>query len=174
MAYEPFYERFPKIAEEETRKIISLGDLDLPDGEYVLIEAYCNEPNCDCRRVFFNVYSPQRREVVAVIAYGWESRGYYRKWFGKDEPRILDELKGPSLNALSPQSELAPVLLQKIEWVLQDKQYVARIRRHYKIFKAVIDREDGKGEKTSASMSRARRNDPCPCGSGKKYKHCCG
>ncbi|MFQ5750840.1 MAG: SEC-C metal-binding domain-containing protein [bacterium] len=22
-------------------------------------------------------------------------------------------------------------------------------------------------------MGRTRRNDPCPCGSGKKYKHCC-
>ena len=22
-------------------------------------------------------------------------------------------------------------------------------------------------------MSKIRRNDPCPCGSGKKYKHCC-
>jgi SWIM/SEC-C metal-binding protein len=21
---------------------------------------------------------------------------------------------------------------------------------------------------------KPRRNDPCPCGSGKKYKHCCG
>ncbi|MGB5924788.1 MAG: SEC-C metal-binding domain-containing protein [Dehalococcoidia bacterium] len=21
---------------------------------------------------------------------------------------------------------------------------------------------------------RVGRNDPCPCGSGKKYKHCCG
>ncbi|NQT67029.1 MAG: SEC-C domain-containing protein [Actinobacteria bacterium] len=23
-------------------------------------------------------------------------------------------------------------------------------------------------------MSRVGRNDPCPCGSGKKYKKCCG
>jgi SEC-C motif len=23
-------------------------------------------------------------------------------------------------------------------------------------------------------MSKIRRNDPCPCGSGKKYKRCCG
>lgn len=23
-------------------------------------------------------------------------------------------------------------------------------------------------------MSRVGRNDPCPCGSGKKYKQCCG
>ncbi|HNQ23070.1 MAG TPA: SEC-C metal-binding domain-containing protein [Phycisphaerae bacterium] len=21
---------------------------------------------------------------------------------------------------------------------------------------------------------KTKRNDPCPCGSGKKYKHCCG
>src|ERR1019366_487723 len=23
-------------------------------------------------------------------------------------------------------------------------------------------------------MQKIGRNDPCPCGSGKKYKHCCG
>ncbi len=141
MLYELFYKRFPKIAEKETRKIISFGDPGLPDGEYALIESYCSDPNCDCRRVFFNVYSPQRREMLAVIAYGWESREYYRKWFGKNEAWILDELKGPSLNTLSHQSELAPALLQKIEWVLQDGQYVARLRKHYRMFKAAIDRE---------------------------------
>ncbi|MCD8388130.1 MAG: SEC-C domain-containing protein [Bacteroidales bacterium] len=24
------------------------------------------------------------------------------------------------------------------------------------------------------SGAKVGRNDPCPCGSGKKYKHCCG
>lgn len=48
MPYEPFHERFPEIAEEETRMIIAVNDPDLPQGEYSLIEAYCNEPNCDC------------------------------------------------------------------------------------------------------------------------------
>jgi SEC-C motif len=30
-------------------------------------------------------------------------------------------------------------------------------------------------EKSERSMPRKKlsRNDPCPCGSGKKYKHCC-
>jgi len=34
----------------------------------------------------------------------------------------------------------------------------------------------GRGVATSAAAPRAKvgRNDPCPCGSGKKYKHCCG
>ncbi|MDD3808043.1 MAG: SEC-C metal-binding domain-containing protein [Candidatus Pacebacteria bacterium] len=26
----------------------------------------------------------------------------------------------------------------------------------------------------SGSTKKVGRNDPCPCGSGKKYKHCCG
>ncbi|MBR0400159.1 MAG: SEC-C domain-containing protein [Mogibacterium sp.] len=25
-----------------------------------------------------------------------------------------------------------------------------------------------------ADKKKPGRNDPCPCGSGKKYKHCCG
>lgn len=27
---------------------------------------------------------------------------------------------------------------------------------------------------TAVSTKKASRNDPCPCGSGKKYKKCCG
>ncbi len=34
----------------------------------------------------------------------------------------------------------------------------------------------GRGEKERhiAKEQKIGRNDPCPCGSGKKYKHCCG
>ena len=27
---------------------------------------------------------------------------------------------------------------------------------------------------SASDVPRVGRNDPCPCGSGKKYKHCCG
>ncbi len=48
---------------------------------------------------------------------------------------------------------------------------------------AIFKRENGEwkydtGEVAAATIVRAApkvgRNDPCPCGSGKKYKHCCG
>jgi preprotein translocase subunit SecA len=29
-------------------------------------------------------------------------------------------------------------------------------------------------EQTALTSKKPKRNDPCPCGSGKKYKHCCG
>jgi uncharacterized protein YecA (UPF0149 family) len=110
--------------------------------------------------------------IVAVIAYGWESREYYARWIGDDDPKILRELQGPVLNLLSQQSELAPALLKKVEWVLQDKRYLARIKRHYKMFRATVDNAAREPERSRAT--KVGRNDPCPCGSGKKYKRCCG
>lgn len=37
-------------------------------------------------------------------------------------------------------------------------------------------RDDGsvKGESIKFEVEKVKRNDPCPCGSGKKYKKCCG
>jgi len=42
--------------------------------------------------------------------------------------------------------------------------------------KAVAGNEQGeqKPQQPYVRKSRVGRNDPCPCGSGKKYKHCCG
>ena len=34
-------------------------------------------------------------------------------------------------------------------------------------------KEEGKG-RTVVKKDKVGRNDPCPCGSGKKYKQCCG
>jgi preprotein translocase subunit SecA len=34
--------------------------------------------------------------------------------------------------------------------------------------------KDYNRSKTVVNESKVGRNDPCPCGSGKKYKKCCG
>ena len=36
------------------------------------------------------------------------------------------------------------------------------------------EEEDEEDEPLSMPKSQTPRNAPCPCGSGKKYKHCCG
>ena len=36
----------------------------------------------------------------------------------------------------------------------------------------VVKRKDGKGTQLRRDMPKVGRNDPCPCGSGKKYKNC--
>lgn len=139
MDYAPFHEQFPNVAEQETRSLTVTRDTEVPAGTYLLMELYCTEPDCDCRRVFLNVISAEENESLAVIAYGWEDQEYYEDWFGMDMPQVIDELKGPALNTASPQSEYAPVLLKTIEeQVLTDDAYIERLQNHYQMFRDAI------------------------------------
>ena len=205
MPYTAFHDKFPKVAEKEVRNIILYNDPELPDGKYSLVEFYCDEPDCDCRRVMFNIISWRTNKIAAIIAYGWESQAFYANWYGKNNPKAIKELQGPILNAMSRQSRLAPALLERVKThVLQDKKYVNRLKRHYQMFRKAIEQgqKDGKNEEKSpgwfqqqfqklrgnvdkteskksepskpVSKSKIDRNAPCPCGSGKKYKKCCG
>ena len=38
----------------------------------------------------------------------------------------------------------------------------------------VENRGDSEEKKTPVHSSKVGRNEPCPCGSGRKYKKCCG
>lgn len=38
----------------------------------------------------------------------------------------------------------------------------------------VVDFENEKVYNRTITSKKIQRNDPCPCGSGKKYKKCCG
>ena len=154
MFYTPFYEILPELAMEETRSITVVDRrLNIPPGEYAILELYCSKKGCDCRRVFLNVISLNAQDTVAVIAYGWESKEFYAKWLykcdriqdlSKRELQEIDELKGPSLNLMSPQSEYAKNLLDLIaRTVLKDKAYIDRLKKHYALFKANLDKRPG-------------------------------
>ncbi len=181
MIYVPFHEKFPEVAEKETRSITVFNDPDLPSDSYGLTEAYCDDPDCDCRRVFFNVISLNKEDIVAVVAFGWESNEFYAKWYGEDDPKVIEDLKGPILNSSSPQSKIAPAILEKVKFVVQDREYVDRLKKHYSLFKDKIVKEgkqvQNKNSNNSAKLlqfpQKIGRNDLCPCGSGKKFKKCC-
>jgi hypothetical protein len=101
---------------------------------------YCDDLNCDCRRVFLEVYDWERGKSVAYIAYGWESKGFYRNWVRGDDPEVIRDLQGPVLNDGSPQSKYAPAFLQLVkDVVLSDPAYVERLKRHYRMFKVKVD-----------------------------------
>jgi hypothetical protein len=155
MFYAPFYELFPELARRETRSVTIENNPSLPDGEYGLLEAYCNEPGCDCRRVMFNIFTPDSPKALAVVAYGWESKAFYADWFGRYDPDIIQQMQGPILNPDSPQSELAPALVQLVDYVLQDEVYVARLKRHYRLFKQKVNDQAG-----YPSRHRSRRAKP--------------
>jgi preprotein translocase subunit SecA len=37
-----------------------------------------------------------------------------------------------------------------------------------------LNQLEGLGPELTVTEPKVGRNQPCPCGSGKKYKHCCG
>lgn len=198
MPYVSLYEFYPDIAANETRVLTILGNShwDLPPDEYAFIELFCNEPECDCRRVFFHVES-KKHGNLATIAYGWEKPEFYIKWLGDNDAVVINDLVGPCLNFGSPQSKLAIKLLQVVKDVLlKDDAYVERVKKHYRM---VRNKTDSKGKVLNfprpshhehddedadfefdnnvvpyVNQNRdIGRNDPCPCGSGKKFKQCC-
>ena len=178
MPYASFHGLFPDIAEQETRSLIlPLDEEDLPEGVYSLVEMFCDEEGCDCRRAFIQVFAVagrlQSREPLATIAYGWEDAAYYRKWMGGplSKPE-LDDLKGPALPILTAQSKYASPLLERVKIALQDKAYVQRIIQHYKLYRSEIQATSDHAP--IRSDSKPGPNEPCVCGSQKKFKKCCG
>jgi hypothetical protein len=114
-------------------------------------------------------------------------------------------MAGPFLDPLHAQAPYAPELLKLFtDMINSDPAYVARLHRHYVMFKEHCDgrpyagppfetpgqgkriasaeppmpgRKDRRGPRPATPSvprgAKLGRNDPCPCGSGKKYKHCC-
>lgn len=175
MGFVPLYEKLPEAAMVETRSITVMDEMyGVPMGEYALVEAFCNDKDCDCRRVMFNVVTPENQKTVAVIAYGWGTEKFYEKWFGEKNRNIIKTMQEPILNAMSEQGPYAKKLLELVKAVLKDESYVNRIKRHYKMFRDMLKEENAKEMTFVRSDRKIGRNDPCPCGSGKKFKKCCG
>ena len=137
----PFVQLFPELGQQETRTIVTCGYPGLPDDEYALVESYCPDPACDCRRVMLNVIArrdleQRRMRYLASIGFAFDRKA---------------EFAGPELDPLNPQSEHAQVLLKLVSKILTDKAYVARLERHYRLVK------DSTGQRHAGSQRQSSR-----------------
>jgi len=122
----PFVQLFPELAMAETRTITTRDHPGLPDDEYALVESYCTDPSCDCRRVMLRVLPCRqaRQGYLAAISFG----------FDRDE-----EMAGPFLDPLNPQSRYAEAFLTVVTRMLEtDPAYVARLESHYRCVKQAL------------------------------------
>lgn len=163
MPYAPFYEQFRELALKETRSFTIVKDRpELPADEYGLIELYCDDENCDCQRVMFEVVSKKHNKEVAYIAFGWESINFYKKWTTSGDLDTAREMKGPILNELSPQSVFAPALLEVVrDTILKDPAYIERLKLHYQMFKEKTDpkhfRKSSATKQTESGKSKSKK-----------------
>ncbi len=138
MPMEPLYFVLPDLAMKETRVVHLRGRDDLPDGEFGFVELYCNEANCDCRRVIINVMDPATGpKVWATINYGWESPEFYEEWMRDKE--LAKEAVGASLDPFNSQTPYSHAFLRLFQWAIEDESYVERLKRHYAQFKEAVE-----------------------------------
>jgi hypothetical protein len=158
MPFIPLASLLPEVAREETRSLHRFdGGLDGARRSHHFVEFFCDEPGCDCRRVFVHVLDDDATEPLATISWGWEPDQFYRDWANFPlSPDDLEELRGPALVRLTPQSEQAPQLLADFRTLLADQGYAARIARHYHQFREIID-EGRTAEPLHTPGNRAER-----------------
>ncbi|TFB09075.1 preprotein translocase subunit SecA [Candidatus Atribacteria bacterium MT.SAG.1] len=140
---------------------------------------------------------PLMRQIETMIVL----RVVDREW--KDNLRRLDELKqGIGLRAYGQKDPLMEYhfeannmfqdminsikeevvkFVYKVRLKKEESQGVRQVRREMpapmvssQTKKSPFVRRKGLGEEEGKKKKKIGRNDPCPCGSGLKYKHCCG
>ena len=88
------------------------------------------------------------------------------------EPNPIEEMEEDTVVSLAFDKEklYKNMVDAKADWLYELPQWD-------KIFTAERKKELYREQKQSGTIRKEKkigRNDPCPCGSGKKYKHCCG
>jgi hypothetical protein len=132
---------------------------------YVAIDSYCVTPGCACRDAMFTFVraaekqgSPGGTEVCALRI------GTLRWRVRETHPLRTSEAEALELWKACQQA------FPKLRHTVADR--FKRMRR----FGAVVfgPSEDLSKRAPVGGAAPVGRNDPCPCGSGKKYKKCCG
>jgi hypothetical protein len=134
----PFHSRCPDEAARETFGFIIEPGGALPPGEFAIVEWYCEDPECDCRRAFLQVVRRgQTGPILASINYGWESLAFYadQMSFDPDAPREITE---GSLDPLNTQSPLAPAVLKIFQRLVSEGEIAGFLKHRYEMFRAAV------------------------------------
>lgn len=149
-------------------------------------ERYCLNPACDCRQVHLSFLYPSSRK---------NSRG---KQILEEHFQVLLQLDGGMQVDKVYHGDRALAERVMAKWEKDYRRNLKYLRWRYDKMKEIgrrsleaADEREGFGDEPPSAPSspdpfqpptppirrspdRVGRNEPCPCGSGKKYKKCCG
>ena len=143
-----------------------------PDGTLSIAYLYCINPDCPCREITvelqrvvktFTIGDKTGAELTPVVQFYFHlDTGHWRN------VRLLKKnLDGYALTQEDAE-QLAKLVVTDI--IKDHRQMLRDNLSHAKAYGRMTIEQRLRGPETV----QAGRNDPCPCGSGKKYKHCCG
>lgn len=128
---------------------------DLGHHVYEAHELYCPIPECTCGKVVidFEARSPR----------------------GAAHPGSIVVSSSDTAATLEP-GKRGQARLEQLWAAFQQRHphHAARFAGRYATIKSIGARFVGPEEGDTSPKAKVGRNDPCPCGSGRKYKKCCG
>ena len=135
---------------------------------WVVDDQYCVSPKCKCHDVVLTFFPslPNQAAEEAFVEQGEMPAIHYDYRNGSFKVLMEPSIPSPPFSKLvaalkRAHPELATTLKERHG---QLRYLFGRVKRERH---AETQAERGSGEKVG-------RNDPCPCGSGRKYKRCCG
>jgi hypothetical protein len=150
---------------------------EIESQEWLAVDDYCVNPECECREVVLQFvrskgvsYGPsQDRETIPAVYYNYRERMFREANAPAADCPLLNDLVGA----------------MRAHWPGFESKVKERHRRLKVLFKRALRKgvpsaagedvgEEPRPAPRATSSARVGRNDPCPCGSGRKYKKCCG
>jgi len=162
---------FPLEEIEQNNTMIGYGNvlpysrhitLTVNDRPYIVTDLYCVKNDCQCNDSVLHYFpldgsGPPGNPVLSVFV-----NHETKQWREVEDPSAGDE---PALDDKTAKSEL------EAEY---PNLYALLAQRHRQLKLLYANYLKSRAPRQMPSAKKAGRNEPCPCGSGKKYKKCCG
>ena len=131
------------------------------DQKYFVDDQYCTGPKCKCNEVVLS--------FIEIIP----DRDRLETQFALKVPLGTGDYEIEGLNNMDS-DEIKQIFIRYMEHIRDKGVLKKRYTRMKEFGKKRLMRQKPKQETPQAISSKVGRNDPCLCGSGKKYKKCCG
>lgn len=125
---------------------------------YMILDQYCLLPKCPCTDTTLTITPLKDTDLVEAEAYVIRLRYDKKHWEIEESP---------------PDGVTLKTLRSVIEEQIPD--FYRQLKTRHEKMKALYlhNRQKNYYPPQVIKESKVGRNDPCPCGSGKKYKKCC-
>lgn len=151
----------PELARDETLVL----QLPYVPGEsprpVAFAERYCEDPDCECHRANIRVVDLTDGNDLATIVHRFAETADSSP---AGDPTYLDRL--------CLEDRHTRLMLGIVRYLVEHHDYRRRLQTHYEAFKDVVHRRE-QADTGPDIPEDTGRNDPCPCGSGRKFKKCC-
>lgn len=165
---ESIHRLYPK----EPRIVLLINHQNL-HSKFIVREYYCANPECKCNEGVFpviqNNFFGLPKRIVTQIRYTW------KKPLSLNNPLLDHDYEYPEY---IDQEESLICIGDFRRQLLENETLIPRLKKHYQMVKSYgitgnciyTEQQD---MIVNSKQPKIGRNDPCLCGSGKKYKKCC-